>query len=283
MHPVELLIAAGGILDSATMHANLKRRAVRRAVADGAIVHIARDRYALSSIDEGRDLARRVNGYLVHESAALHWGWEVRQPPAAPKVAVPRGRPVEAGVVQIDLQREDLDGWATNRLQTALMCAADLPFADALAVVDSALRHGSISRDRLMRAAAGLTGVRAARAQRVVALADRRAANPFESALRACAIEAGLAVVTQHRIQVGDLVMHADLANPLLGVVLEAESWEHHGKHRADFDRDCVRYSAMTSVGWRVLRFTWRQVMLDPAGVIERIRETVALAGSCAC
>lgn len=183
---------------------------------------------------------------------------------------------------RLDLQREDLDGWATNKLQTVLMCAADLPFPDALAVADSALRHRDVPPERLARAAAAFAGPRGAQVRRVVAYAARRAANPFESALRAVAIEAGLGVVAQYRVEAGGIVVHADLADPLLGMALEAESWEHHGKRQSDFERDCERYTLLAAAGWLVLRFTWRQVIHQPDWVTTRIREAMAEAARCA-
>lgn len=278
-HPADLAFALGGLVDSATLHENFTRREVRRALVEGSLVHVARDRYGLKTVSEALELARRVNGHLVHESAALHWGWEVWRAPETPRVAVPRRRGNVEGAIRLDLQHEDLDGWATNKLQTALMCAADLDFPDALAVVDSALRHG-LSEQRVRRAAAGIAGERGRRARRVIDHADRRAANPFESALRACAIDAGLDVVVQFRVEAAGLVLHPDLANPLLAIALEAESWEFHGRQRADFDRDCRRYNALVAAGWTVLRFTWPEVMYRPAEVVATIRATAALAGS---
>ncbi|UDY22913.1 DUF559 domain-containing protein [Nocardioides sp. Kera G14] len=283
MHPVELAQVNGGLVGTAVLMRNCGRKAVRRALREGLLVHVGRDRYALPTTDEALEIARSSNGYLLYESAALHWGWEVRLPPVLPKVGVPRGRPAPAGTVRVDVRREALDGWATGRLQTALMCAADLPFADGLAVVDSALRHQDLTEQDLRDGALALPGERGVRARHVVRLASGLAANPFESALRACAVESGLEVVPQFRMQVGDLVFHPDLANPLLGIAIEAESWEFHGKVRAEFNRDCARYSAMTSIGWRVLRFTWREVMREPEKVVSTIRATAELARTCTC
>ncbi len=284
MDPVGLLMQTGGIADAALLRANVGRKGIRRALKRGALVHVARNRYSLPITDDALALARSVNGYLILESAALHWGWEVRMPPDVPQVTVPRGkRSTAEGAVRIDVQREDVDGWATNRLQTALMCAAHLDFADALAVVDSALRHRDVTEAALARGAAAIPGERGKRARRVVAYADGSAANPFESALRGCAIAAGVEVVPQFRMLVGDLAFHPDLANPILGIALEAESWEFHGKDRRDFDRDCARYTAMTATGWRVLRFTWKEVMFEQERVTAVIRATADLARSCAC
>jgi len=276
--PVSLLVQLGGAASTATRLANVSRRELRTSLGRGEIVRVGRGRYALPVVDEALADAHRLDAYLTHLSAALHWGWEVRVPPTEPQLAVPRGREAPDGICVIDLQREDLDGWATNRLQTVLMCAADLPFPDGLAVADSALRHGDVTRLRLERAAAAFPGARGPSVRRVVAYADRRAANPFESALRALAIEAGLGVIPQYRVRVGGLTLHPDLADPLQGIAVEAESWEFHGKEKSAFERDCERYTLLTAAGWRVLRFTWRQVIHDPGWVLERLGETRAEA-----
>lgn len=95
-----------------------------------------------------------------------------------------------------------MDGWVTSRPRTVIDCAARLPFDEALAVADSALRSGTVSRAELRAAAKKLSahGMRR-RVLRVVDLADQRAANPFEPVLRAIAMDVlGLELVPQHRI-----------------------------------------------------------------------------------
>lgn len=158
-------------------------------------------------------------------------------------------------------------GLTTSPLATVLLCAQDLPFPDALSVADSALRHGDLTRDELRSAA------RTPRQRRVAEYADGRAANPFESSLRAIAIEEGLGVVPQYEIRARGLVIHPDLVDPIAGVVIEAESWEFHAADKTAFDSDCERYTALVVTGWRVLRFTWHQVMRNPAYVRACLRE----------
>jgi hypothetical protein len=71
----------------------------------------------------------------------------------------------------------------------------------SLAIADSALRRGSVTKPSLIELAAGIcgTGARSARrAAAAAAAADERAANPFESTLRALALDVpGLNVVPQ--------------------------------------------------------------------------------------
>jgi very-short-patch-repair endonuclease len=89
-------------------------------------------------------------------------------------------------------------------------------------------------------------------------------------------------VIPQYRVDVGGLVLHPDIADPLRGIVVEAESWEYHGKRQADFERDCERYTLLAVSGWLVLRFTWKQVMHRPEWVVARINQAVAAAARCA-
>jgi hypothetical protein len=103
----------------------------------------------------------------------------------------------------------------------------------------------------------------------------RRLANPFESVLRAIAIEAGLGVVPQYAIRSGALLLHPDLADPLRGIAIEADSWGWHAD-KVTHDRDSVRYNALIVAGWVVLRFTWSQVMQSPAYVSATLRALIS-------
>ena len=99
--------------------------------------------------------------------------------------------------------------------------------------------------------------------------ASHLAANPFESVLRAIVlgfaalqVEPKGAVATRHR------TYHPDLVDRRRRLALEADSWEFHTGQDAHA-RDCVRYTELTLAGWRVLRFTWEQMMRHPDYVRE--------------
>jgi very-short-patch-repair endonuclease len=95
-------------------------------------------------------------------------------------------------------------------------------------------------------------------------LADGRAANPFESVLRAIALEVpGLVVRPQVWI---DPIGRPDLVDEASGLVLEADSFEFHGRRRR-LKSDAERYNAIVVAGWRVLRFSWEHVMFEPVYV----------------
>lgn len=247
---------------------------MRSALEHGLVVRDERGRYSLPGVDEAIRAANRLSGHLVETSAAPYLGWELKHRPTSPSVAVPRNRNVPAHrragvhVRYVNLDAGDINGLATSPIATVMACAAWLPFDEALAVPDSALRHGQVTHDGLLRRAARMPDRYRARCQTVAERADGRAANPFESVLRAIASEVpGLRVEPQVWI---DGVGRPDLLNPVLGLVLEADSFEFHGRRRA-LRRDCERYNALVVRGWRVLRFTWEHVMFQP----ELVRETL--------
>lgn len=112
-------------------------------------------------------------------------------------------------------------------------------------------------------------------------MADRHAANPFESGLRAIALAIpDFAAVAQCPV-IG--VGHADVGDAALRIALEAESFEFHALPEA-FNYDVHRYTAMTRAGWLVARFTWDDVMHKERYVAGVIADLIALrAGPDAC
>jgi very-short-patch-repair endonuclease len=184
-------------------------------------------------------------------------------------VVVPRNRKVDGwrrrGVVLRwrAVSAGELSRGVTDPYRTVVDCARDLPFAEALAVADSALRHG-LDHDRLVEEALGLATRGRGRALRVVQAADRRAANPFESVLRAIALEVeGLDVEPQVVIDELGFLGRPDLVDRRRRIVIEADSFAFHGTRKV-LRRDCERYTGLVLRGWRVVRFAWEHVMLQP-------------------
>ena len=106
-------------------------------------------------------------------------------------------------------------------------------------------------------------------------MADGRAANPFESSLRAICWEVeGLEVIPQHPVRAPHWLGTPDLADVRLEVALEADSFEWHGD-RASLHRDANRYNAFVAAGWLVLRFSWEEVMFHPDRVRDVLRAVV--------
>lgn len=272
----------GGVCSWRELRRAVPWRTIGPAVARGAVVRAGRGVYALPHADASRVVAARVTGVVSHRSAALHHGWKVKRTPPLPDVTLPRHRKLRAGTKDIatvhwrDLDPADVTGGVTSPVRTVIDCCLDLPFDEALAVFDSALRSG-LPRRRVQEAALRLGPRHRKKVLHVARLATPRAANPFESVLRAIALQVrGLDVVPQFAIRYDDFFAQVDLADEDLQIVLEADSFEFHTPRR-EFDRDCRRYDELVARDWLVLRFTWEQVMFDPDWVARVITDVVRL------
>ena len=271
MHVVEHLARMGGVSGRARLVRASSRRAVDRALRQGQIVRDAHGRYALPSALEAFRLASAMSGVVSLRSAATFWGWEQKRVPDRPDVTVPRNRKVReddqgrACVHWVDLTAGDLhDGIVTTRTRTLADCLTSLPFDEALVIADSALRHDDITADELVLVARGLRGPGSAQARRVARLATGRAANPFESVLRAISLSVpGSHFEPQVPIALPSGTVSPDLTDRRLRIVAEADSLAWHGDRRA-LRRDCRRYNRLVLAGWLVLRFAWEDVMLRP-------------------
>lgn len=272
----QLIAQCGGTASRRDLTGTISRRTLVRAVGDGTIRRPRRGVYTLPGLDEALDAGQRVGGVASHRSAALLHGWGVLHAPKKPELVVPRHLRVDAARRRgLDLRyrplaADDHDGLTTTPLRTVVDCARDLALPEALAVADSALRSGAVSRDELADAVLPRTGRGPAR--RVLGLASPDAANPFESGLRALAIEAVDELwVPQQEVVVRDgIVLHADVGTVAARVLLEADSHEFH-RSRQDVRTDSWRHDEMTIAGWVVLRFAWEHVMFDPGWVREVI------------
>ncbi len=284
MDVVTAVTELGGITARGPLLRLVTRGELERAVARGEVTRVTRGRYALPTDDKARRLAHELTGTAVLITAAAHWGWARMWEPRKPQIAVPRGRKVPSHrQAKVDLRwrtiprAEVVDSWVTSPERTLLDCAALLPFEQALAITDSALRDRCVTRRNLAARAARLPQLHRARAERVFALASPLAANPFESGLRAIALGVpGLDVRCQVRIDDDrGWVGRVDLADRTLRIVIEADSMEYHGEREA-MDRDVERYTRLVCAGWLVLRFTWYHVMTRPQWVAEMLAKAVA-------
>jgi very-short-patch-repair endonuclease len=276
----ELVERLGGICTWRELRRAVHWRSITAALEEGSIVRRGRGIYALSTADDGMVLARRMTAVASHRTAALHWGWKVKTTPALPDVTIPANRKLRKSVRGLAtvhwraLASGDVaGGWVTTRVRTVIDCCLDLPFDEALAVFDSALR-GGLKKGEVTEAALALGKIQRRRVLDVARVASHRAANPFESALRALAIEAESASFEpQLRIRYDDFSARVDLGDDELQIVIEAESFEFHGD-KAALRRDCVRYTELGARGWMVLRFTWEQVMFHG----EWVRRMIGMA-----
>ena len=279
--PAAVVAQLGGCATTRQLRqSGARARDLAAAVREGRLHRSRRGRYRLASLDTHAAQAHRMDAVLSHRSAAVQHGWAVKNDPELPEVVVPRNRNVRAQDQHTAVVRwrrlapgDAVDG-VTVPLRTVVDCARDLPFDEALAVADSALRSGQVGRARLAAVAAQARGDGSRQLRRVARLADGRAANPFESVLRAICLEEGLDVVCQHQVVAHGLWAQADLVDTSRRLVVEADSHEFHAT-RKGFRKDVRRYIEMVVFGWTVLRFSWEDVMLQPEFVRWAIRSWV--------
>jgi very-short-patch-repair endonuclease/predicted transcriptional regulator of viral defense system len=226
---------------------------------------------------------------LSHVDAAALWGLAGQSGDLNPAKS-----PVNVSV-PADAIRRRRDGIALHRVQLA---AADTTVHERIPVtttprtiLDVAARVGrrqlermidEVERLRLCKDADFATMVernrRAAGAARLAHVIDRHA--PGSTLTRSELEERFLCLCREHHLP-------QPLVNaPLLGLtvdflwppalVVEVDGAASHLTRRA-FQDDRDRDSLLVSNGYRVLRFTWRDVMHRPAVVVQRIRRALSL------
>ena len=268
------MLEAGGIATWRELTAGFPRAEVEAAIGEGHLVRLGRGRYGLRGLDRDRAAAAALDGVRDRLSAARFWGWGVKLPPERAQVLVPRGRNVSPQRRRgIDLRwgspsEDERHRGVTSKVRTVLDCARFLELDSALAVADSALRDG-VTRTELLLACARVPRTGRGRAFRVVELADARAANPFESVLRAIVLEIpGSAFEPQ--VWIGTLG-RPDLVDRGRRVIIEGDSFEFHSD-ATSLNRDMERYNAFVAADHAVLRFGWRHAMFQQ----DYVRATVA-------
>lgn len=289
-------LRAAGVSD-ATLHRALARREVLR---------LRRSVYALSALAPLPRYVVTADGvapaYVAHvraellslgptaaarfRTAAALRGWGLLVEPARTvEVAVRHGRS-RAGRREVTAQQRRsadteelvaLPGTAavriTTALQTALDCAAGLPLLQAVVACDSALRSGQVTLDELEEAVSRLPGLRQAQqARRAVGLSDPRAGSVLESVHRVQMVLAGIDGF-EPQVTVRALpALRVDFCFRAAGIVVEVDGAKWH----QDPARDQARDNALAAMGWRVLRYTWAEVVHDSERVLQEIRAALA-------
>ena len=281
---VDAVRRLGGVATRAELRSFVSKGRLRRAVAEGRVLRPRPGRYLLRDVDAARAVAHELSAVVSHRSAALAHGWKVKTLPPKPEITVPRGRKIAAEIrprarVSSLIDPRDAAAGVTSPVRTVVDCARHLPFDEALAIADSALRSRRVAACDLATAARQVRGPGRPRVLRVLAHASGKAANPFESVLRAIALDVpGLAAVPQ--LQAGDF--RVDLGDPHLRLVIEAESWEFHGT-KDGLEKDVRRYTQLAREGWTVIRFLWDDVVNHPDQVRSAIADVVALCERATC
>ncbi|TDD62813.1 DUF559 domain-containing protein [Kribbella antibiotica] len=278
----EILTQLGGSATYAELTAVIPRRALDRAVRNGDVVRLTRGVYGHPQLGADRSTALAHAGVLSHTSAALAWRLPLLSAPPKPHVTLPTHRKARSGPPAVlhwaDLPAADLRRGLTSLERTVIDCARILPFGEALAVGDAALATGQLGLEELQIAADRARGRGRANAIAVATAADARSGSFLESIVRSLLLEAGIDdFEPQVLVLTAGRPARVDLANRRLRIVLEAEGYEFHGSP-AKFADDCRRYDELVAAGWHVLRFTYQQILGDPAWVIATVRSAMAEA-----
>lgn len=278
MHLASLVVERGGVATTAELREHATKREIAAAVADGTLTRLAHGLYGGRGVRRARAEAKRLGGTVCLLSAAREHGWSVPKEPAQPQICVPRNRKVTARQRRgVELHYSDARGEVTEPEQTLLACIRRYPFRVGLSIADSALRLEAFTADELADLAGRAKGPGSRRIREVVAAADGRAANAFESCLRTiCLTVPELSVQPQVPIELPGVTVHPDLVDVRLGLVVEADGWFSHASTPDRFARDLWRYGELIAEGWTVLRFGWRHVMEEPDWVRDVLRRTLA-------
>ncbi len=176
-----------------------------------------------------------------------------------------------------EMQAVQTEGGGTLRTTTPVRTAYDLArrcdFVDGVVAVDALSRRHGFSPDLLINFTAHFPGARGKDGVfDVLTYADRRSGSPMETRLRLLLVLAGLPspqvqwVVQDERAR---RVVWLDLAYPgrMIGI-------EYEGAHHLTEDgvlRDTGRYTGLVDRGWRIYRYTKREIFGEPETIVAQI------------
>lgn len=269
------------------------RSAVTRRVRAGRLHRLYRGVYAVGHVHLGRD-GRRLSAVLAcgegavlsHRSAAAHWGL-LQTNQARVDVTARRGRREVAGIRLhwsrsltaqdtttnegmpiTSIARTLLDLAATvrsDRLERALAQAERLRLYDQAAIADVLSRSdGHRGRAALARATAREPKLTRSELEAIFVRLVRQAGLPEPQS------NLPLAAPDHPRLE-------PDFYWPTHRLVVETDGWGTHGT-RAAFQTDRRRDASLVAAGWRVMRFTYDDVVREGPTVVRRLRAATARA-----
>jgi very-short-patch-repair endonuclease len=165
----------------------------------------------------------------------------------------------------------------TTAARTVIDLARTLPFADAVAAADSALRKEKATKPELgkiLDVCARWPGVRQAR--QVVEFADERAESPLESVARVIFDQSGLdSPELQATVFTPSDAFRVDFLWRAHKVIAEADGLGKYND-RSDAIKQLERDRRLRDAGFRVVHFTWKELFGTPELVLRRIVEAIA-------
>lgn len=259
----------------------------RRALSGRGYRRLFPDVYAPASLVP--DLALRSRAaYVWAEGRGILGGYSAAELLTAP--CAPADTPAElilrrthrrapAGLV---IRQDELadDEWRTSQhvdLTTPVRTAYDLArrgtLVEAVVALDAVAGRFGFAPGEVLALAERYPRARGTRRlPEVVALADPSSGSLMESRLRLVLVLAGLPrPVAQHGVCDGDgrRVATVDLAYPEHLIAIEYEGADHFTDEQGR--RDVHRYTRLVDLGWRVYRYTSRDVYLHPERITTEV------------
>jgi len=255
---------------------------LRTAVLSGSIVRVRQGWYANPTTRPVFQRAARVGGTLTCISAARELQLAATNSPTlhvsvsrnAARLRTPDDRtkrltqnPDSTVTVHWSSDRSP----ATRYVASVRQILHDMVWCQSpeyvVAAADSALRLGYLTRAEWNQDIAAFPR----RLQRLLERVDGKSESIIESLMRFRLEALGISTRSQVRIRG---VGHVDL---LIGekLVLELDGWEFHHE-RDNFEEDRRRDAELARQGYRVLRFTYRQLTTEWARVLDSIRACLA-------
>lgn len=285
----------GGIITTTEAQAlGMDRATLARRVDSGVLERVKRGVFALPGFGSGHEAdldaaCRRLNAVVSHESAGQMHEFD-GLPWVTPTVSVPHRHTNQFPGVFVhqltdlsDDQVVTMRGLpVTNPERTIIDLAASVSDHRLHWILDRALATGMVDLQRLADLFSNL-GRRGkpgtARMRRMLEVRDQQYVPPdsvLEHRLLGLILEAEL---PQPDIQFQPEWLvptngRVDFAYPARRLIIEGDSRKWHALMES-FDTDRHRDNQAQLAGWRILRFTWKDIMDDPMMVTSGIRRAL--------
>lgn len=285
-----------GVVSLAQLRAlGIGARGVQHRARSGRLRRVHRGIYAVGGAvlpREGRWLAAVLasgdRAVLSHVSAAVHWNLLQYDAPK-PEVTAPASRHRVPGIrlhrsrsldAQDTTHHEGIPVTTVHR--TLLDIAADAPehhLERALAQAERVLLYDHTAITEAIARANGHRG--AGRLAKAIASDPQWTRSELERRLRKLARQHGLPQPhSNHTLDAPDHPgLEADFYFPTHRLVVETDGWDTH-KTRQAFEDDRAKDAALTAAGYKVLRFTWRQLRDDPHTVADRLNAVLSYSAA---
>ncbi|MCW2541436.1 MAG: hypothetical protein JWN95_3161 [Frankiales bacterium] len=262
--------------------AGVGRGAIARLVQRGALVRAARGIYRVRGAAETYEsmlwLAQlATNGVLGYATACQLWGMITEQPSPITVILPADRRAASPAGVQIRY-RSHLQSYSvrwglkvSDRVDALFDHLGTLPGSEATPLFDRAMQRGWMSPlDIELRLRSSGWGTQ--RIRSLSRLLGTRAASELERRFHRLLQAAGVTGwIANFEVRVrGAMIALVDVAFAEHLLAIELDGMAYHSD-AARFRRDRRRQNQLVAAGWRVLRFTWDDVLHRPSEVVANV------------